>query len=68
MKAQHLIEGFDRAKAMAREAWSHDQVVEIIGDLEELTLQYIGQTKSPKRLQRPSAHKPIQVNSQTLWG
>lgn len=68
MKAQHLIEEFERGEAMAGEAWSHDQVVGIIKSLKELTLQYIGHTKSPKRLQRPSVHKAIKVSANTRWG
>lgn len=58
MNAATLIEAFDRAKEKASEAWSAAEVVQIIQELENLTLDYIGQP----------ADRRIEVGNLTKWG
>lgn len=67
MKMQHLLEAFDRGEHMAREAWTQDQMVDVIRQLRKLTMQYIGHTKLPQ-LQRRSVQERIEVGSLTRWG
>jgi hypothetical protein len=43
MDTSRIIEAFDRAKDRVREAWSADEVVQILRDLETFTLDQIGQ-------------------------
>ena len=53
-----LIEAFDKAKDKAREAWSAAEVVALIQELENVTLDYIG---------RPEGQR-IEVGNLTKWG
>lgn len=48
MDTTRLIEAFDRAKDRAREAWSADEVVQIIQQLEDFTLNHIAQAPEPR--------------------